>query len=88
MKDPKIPEKKIADATNPIITSNGYKLTNETIDAVKDCLCLFCSEPFVESPDIILTPVTRKGHIYKYHYYCPECANYFNEQKAKQRSLH
>lgn len=87
-KNPTLQKKPIADEEGPAITSNGVKLTDQVISQVKDSNCIFCSEPFQnleeeQMSQIVLNPLHSNGHVYKYSYYCPNCADYFTLKKYK-----
>lgn len=73
----------VIEGTKNIKTINDVELTPEVIDMAKDCLCSFCSEPFVKDEDIALIPVMANGHLYKYTYYCPDCSPIVGAKRAR-----
>lgn len=82
-KSPRLQKKDEADENGPIVSTNGVKLTNEVLAKVKDNNCVFCAEPFSmleedKMSQIVLNPQTSGGHVYRYSYYCPNCADFFS----------
>lgn len=69
-----------------IKSSNGVLITPAVVEIVKDCLCTSCTGPFEFRSDIVLIPVYRNNHLYKYTYYCPDCTEIVQPQKL--RALH
>lgn len=87
-RNPTIQKKAVADEKGPITSNNGLRITNEVLDKVKDCNCTFCAAPFTELEEeqfsqVVIHPVAKNGHVYKYTYYCPDCSDYFHMQKQK-----
>lgn len=73
--------KKKDDATGPITSSNGVLLTPEVIQQCQHNQCAFCEAPFTEyqdDPDTVLIPYSKHGHVYRYQFYCPHCAEKFS----------
>lgn len=90
-KNPYIEKKEVADEKGPITSSNGVKLTNEVLAAIKDNNCVFCAEPFQmldeeQFSQIALNPQVANGKVYRYSYYCPNCADFFTLRKYNQRT--
>lgn len=57
-----------------LLTKNGVPLNSETLKLAAGSNCISCGSPFVYSTEIKLIPVIKKNHVYKYNYYCPDCA--------------
>jgi predicted glutamine amidotransferase len=83
--NPIIPQKKTADASGPIRTSNGIELTDQVIKLCKNKYCQECTADFEAGPEITLTPVVINGHTYNYRYLCADCTDYFKFMRRNIR---
>jgi len=83
--NPIIPQKKDADETGPIRTSNGIELTDQVINLCKDKYCEECTAYFKAGPHITLNPITVNGHTYNYRYICADCTDYLLTMTRKTK---